>query len=267
MDWITATLYGIIQGLTEFLPVSSSGHLALLPKIMEFKDPGVLFDLSMHVGTAFAIMVYFHKDLLLMVKNLLSVAREKRITPESSYPINMIISTVSTLVLVLLIKGPAMKFGRASNLIGINLIAFGVLMFISDFRGTKKETDYMFTKIRPLKAFSIGFFQAMAIFPGVSRSGSTLTISRFMGLSRTESTRYSFLLSLPIILGGFILKLPEMIKGDQAFELAPCLLGGIISFVVGFITIHYFLKLIQKLGLGVFSLYRIILGGLIFWLL
>jgi undecaprenyl-diphosphatase len=267
MDWLTATLYGIIQGLTEFLPVSSSGHLALLPKIMEFKDPGVLFDLSMHVGTAVAIMVYFHKDLIHMTKSLFTIVQEKKITSASCYPINMIISTITTLVVVLTIKDPAMEHGRASTMIGINLIAFGILMFISDFRGTEKETDYMFNMIRPARAFMIGFFQALAIFPGVSRSGSTLTISRFMGLSRIESTRYSFLLSLPIIIGGFILKLPEMIKGDQAFELAPCLLGGLVSFGVGFITIHYFLKLISKIGLGAFALYRIILGGLIFWLL
>ena len=267
MNWITATIYGILQGLTEFLPVSSSGHLALLPKIMEFKDPGVLFDLSMHVGTAVAIIVYFHKDLVMMTKNLFSIVSERRITEQSSYPVNVIISTIATLILVLLIKGPAMKFGRTPSMIGINLIAFGILMFISDFRGTKVDTDYMYTKVRPGKALMIGLFQAIAIFPGVSRSGSTLTISRFMGLSRTESTRYSFLLSLPIIIGGFILKLPEMMNGEQSFDLAPCLVVGLISFIVGFITIHYFLKLIQKLGLAIFAFYRVILGALIFWLL
>jgi undecaprenyl-diphosphatase len=267
MDWIKATLYGIIQGLTEFLPVSSSGHLALLPKIMDFKDPGVLFDLSMHVGTAVAIMVYFHKDLIHMAKGLFTVIQEKRVTRASYHPINMIISTVSTLAVVLLIKDLAMEHGRASNLIGINLIAFGILMFISDFRGTKQETDYMFNSVRPIRALMIGLFQALAIFPGVSRSGSTLTISRFMGLSRIESTRYSFLLSLPIIVGGFIFKLPDMINGEQTFKLAPCLLGGFVSFGVGLVTIHFFLKLISRLGLGVFALYRIFLGGVVFWLL
>lgn len=267
MNGLTATLYGIIQGLTEFLPVSSSGHLALLPKIMEFKDPGVLFDLSMHVGTAVAIMVYFHKDLIEMTKNLFSILSERKITQQSSYPVNMIISTIATLVIVLLIKGPALQFGRSSSLIGINLIAFGLLMLISDLRGADKETEFMFVKVQPVKALMIGIFQAMAIFPGVSRSGATLTISRFMGLSRIESTRYSFLLSLPIIIGGFFLKLPEMLSGNQPFDLMPCLLGGIVSFIVGFFTIHFFLKLISKIGLFAFAIYRFILGGLIFWLL
>ncbi|MCO4795001.1 MAG: undecaprenyl-diphosphate phosphatase, partial [Bacteriovoracaceae bacterium] len=136
MDWITATLYGLIQGLTEFLPVSSSGHLALLPKIMEFKDPGVLFDLSMHVGTALSITVYFHKDLLNILRELFKIVSKRKVEESSSFVVNLIISTLATLIIVLLIKTPALAFGRSSTLIAVNLISFGIIMFFSDLRGT-----------------------------------------------------------------------------------------------------------------------------------
>jgi len=267
MDFISTFLYGAIQGVTEFLPVSSSGHLALLPYVLKIKDPGVAFDLAMHVGTALAVMIYFYKELGKMTFELFSMMKTRKITsPHGFYVVNMIVSTVVTVIFAFLFKDFAATFGRGKNIIALNLFFFGLLMWIGDRFGGEGEDDTMSSSLSWTKAALIGFFQGLAIFPGVSRSGSTLTIARFLKFSREEASRYSFLLSLPIILGGFIHKLPEL-ASNGAISFADCFIGVVVSFVVGLITIHFFLKLIKKIGLGVFSLYRMILAVAIFFLL
>ena len=251
MSLIEAVLYGVIQGLTEFIPVSSSGHLALLPHILHIKDPGVIFDLSMHMGTVFSIILYFRKEIwsLFCFKNPLLI--------------NMIISTIATMILVVLLKGVALKFGRINYLIEINLVFFGLLMLIAD-KFSPRGQDLSMSKSRQVKrSWWIGIFQALAIFPGVSRSGATLTISRWMGLTRAEASRYSFLLSLPIILAGFLYKAGDFSAQERSFEIWSCLLGGVVSFVVGLLTIHLFLKLIERIGLSYFAYYRILLAILL----
>ncbi len=264
MDYLAALYYGVIQGVTEFLPVSSSGHLALLPNLLDIKDPGVFFDLSMHLGTAFSVILYFRKDLLILGSEYLKLFDKNHPrTGQSYFALNLLISTVATFFLVLLIKKYAFLYGRSNQLIAINLIFFGLLMWFFDKRGTSQESNFMEKKIDFKRSIWVGLFQGLAVFPGVSRSGSTLTISRALGLSREESTRFSFLLSLPIIIGGFVFKLPELFSGQVPFKLDLCLLGILVSFIVGLITIHYFLKFIKKMGLGIFSFYRIILGFLI----
>lgn len=261
MDFFSAGIYGVLQGLTEFLPVSSSGHLALLPHILNIKDPGVIFDLAMHVGTALSIICYFYKDIKSLLVALLAHIKGSP-SERSYYALNMVIATVVTFTFVLLLKGFAFKYGRTPKMIAMNLGLFGLLMFLADVFFKDHESKMM-NKIQGGRAFLIGFFQALAIFPGVSRSGSTLTISRAVGLGREESTRFSFLLSLPIIMAGFVYKMPALIQGQEPFSLSACALGILISFGVGLVTIHYFLKFIKKMGLWLFSLYRLILAGMI----
>jgi undecaprenyl-diphosphatase len=264
MDYIAALWYGIIQGLTEFLPVSSSGHLAILPHFLKIEDPGVLFDLSMHIGTALSIIVYFRAEVKELIWESISLIKMRREHgPERSYAINMIVATGSTFVLALIIKSAAESFGRQPQLIAFNLFLFGILMFIADYFCQQSEDGQM-NKINIKASVAIGLFQALALFPGVSRSGSTLTISRFLRLSRKEAARFSFLLSLPIIFAGFILKLPDFFKEGLKFDVMACFFGGGISFIVGIITIHFFLKVIKQIGLGVFAFYRLILAGMIY---
>jgi undecaprenyl-diphosphatase len=261
MDYLSVLYYGIIQGLTEFLPVSSSGHLALLPQFLNINDPGVVFDLAMHVGTACSIMIYFRKDLVRILTECLFLLKKDYIkTEQSFFTLNLLISTLVTFVFVMMTKKFAFAYGRSPNIIAFNLFFFGLLMLYFDKKGTLNKTKYMFQKVDYLKASLIGLCQAMAIFPGVSRSGATLTISRALGLSRDESTRFSFLLSLPIIIGGFVFKLPELMHGSENFNLSICLSGIFISFVVGLITIHFFLIFIRSMGLWIFSIYRVFLA-------
>jgi undecaprenyl-diphosphatase len=258
MTWINAVFYGVIQGITEFLPVSSSGHLALLPHYLKIEDPGVAFDLAMHVGTALAVFVYFFKD----IKKILISAtgdgpdREKG----RNWLLNIIISTGVTFVLAYALKDTAQAYGRSAVMISSNLVIFGLLMWFFDHRGTREETFYMTSKVDYKRSFLIGFFQGLAVFPGVSRSGGTLTISRYLGLSRIEATRYSFLLSLPVIGAGFIYKLPEVFGEGANFSIISLIIGLVLSFFVGLATIHYFLKFVSSMGLWVFSIYRFILA-------
>ena len=261
MDLGWAVVYGIIQGLTEFLPISSSGHLALLPKFFEVQDPGVVFDLVMHVGTAFAVLIYFRKDIYaLCLEAWHFIRRDKE--HQSHFAINFITATLTSVVMILLIKDLAFTYGRTSTFIAINLIVFGILMWLGD-RTQHDSVDLV--KHRDLKrSILIGVAQSMAVFPGVSRSGATLTAARFVKMERQDAGRFSFLLSLPIILASVAYKLPAIIKGEAISESPLIIITGVlVSFVCGLVTIHFFLKLIAKAGLGVYAIYRVLLGAFI----
>ena len=241
--------------------MSSSGHLALLPKIRGIVDPGVAFDLSMHVGTALALILYFRKDILQLVRQLINVRTDRE---AASLPLNMLVATIVTVIFVLIFKDLASSFGRKLEVISFNLFFFGILMFLAD-HFSKVESSVM-SAFDLKKSILIGLFQGFAVFPGVSRSGSTLTISRWLKLSREEAAKFSFLLSLPIIIGGFIYKIPELSSSGN-FDLLQSVVGISVSFVVGILTIHVFLKVIKKMGLIYFGIYRVIFAIIILFTL
>lgn len=269
MDYLSALIYGIVQGITEFLPISSSGHLALLPKVLHIKDPGVTFDLMMHLGTALAVMIYYKKRLWKIVSSV-PYFFDKDLTYEQKVNLlwlkNLFLASLMTAILAFLLKGLAESYGRNSTFIAINLIVIGIFMFLTDhFCYENKKTGESFVELKNsyLSSVLIGLSQALAIFPGVSRSGITITSARLMKLSRDEAAEFSFLLSLPAIFGASLYKIPFHIA-KQGFAGWPLWLFGIfISFLVGIITIHYFLKIIRKIGLWTFTVYRIILAILI----
>ena len=251
MDFESAIIYGIIQGVTEFLPVSSSGHLALLPLVLKIADPGVFFDLSMHMGTALAVFVYFFRDIVLLFKR-------------RDHLFNLMITTFCTLLLALIVEKYA-SHGRNPTMIAANLLVFGLFMWWADAKGGKPLSGFskaMTNNKQLRRSVIIGVFQVLALFPGVSRSGVTMGVSRMVGLSRKEAARYSFLLSLPLILIGFFYKLPDASTREDFF-IADCLTGASVAFVTGILSIHFFLKFIQRMGLWIFALYRIVLAGLI----
>lgn len=279
MDIFSAIVYGIVQGLTEFLPISSSAHLALLPHILKIKDPGLGFDLMMHLGTALAITSYFRKKIFQFCRLLPfllkgnSPNQPSHLERELNLLRNMFFATFTSFVFIFILKNLAFKYGRSPQFMAYNSLFFGILMVIADKMGKNSQQDIgeMENGIRVKKAFFLGIFQALAIFPGVSRSGVTLTISRFMGMSRHEAAYFSFLLSLPIIFAACLSKSIDYLtlslfqpNPHQTKDMLIMLLGIGISFVVGMLTIHYFIKLIKNTGLAYFSLYRILLAGIIF---
>ncbi len=269
MGILDSLVYGIVQGATEFLPVSSSAHLALLPYTLKLKDPGVSFDLMMHVGTALAVIVYFAKDLYSQFKHLIpALFKWKKQYTEYFFLRNISLSLVTTFVVAMILKSWALSYGRNPILMGVNLIVFGFFMFWFDYSPIKKERN-LHTSFAPVSAIIIGFFQALAIFPGVSRSGSTMMSARLLGVERKDSFHYSFILSLPVILGAATLQAKEMYDqyymADGAFNLLNSILGVIIAMVVGLAVIHFFMKVITKIGLLPFFIYRFILGSFLLW--
>ncbi len=253
--WI-AFLYGVIQGLTEFFPVSSSAHLALLPAFFSFKDPGVFFDLSMHLGTALAVTLVFFQDLKKYIRAICLSLYQKKMVEHAPYAWNLVLATLVSIVAVLILRPYYDQVRDHKNWIAINLIVFGLLLFLSDFLPLKK---IQFKHLQIVQVMMIGLAQAFAIFPGVSRSGITITMSRSFGHDLISSSKFSFLLSLPLILGGFILKLKE-IQNLDSIDITAITTGFLVSFIVGVIAIKSFLVLINRKALVVYLLYRICLA-------
>jgi len=249
MNFFDAFIYGIVQGISEFLPISSSGHLALLPSYLNIKSPGIGFDLAMHFGTFFATLIYFQKKIFNEVKATIS---EKKITPFSR---NILLSTIMSIISIFLIKDFAINY-RSPKVIAFNLIFFGVILYLADLRKVKSK------EISLMEAILIGLTQSLSIFPGVSRSGITISTARYFNHSRQEAAHFSFFISLPILLAGIIYKLPDYLNSNN-YDISHLLTGGITSFIIAFITIHFFLKLIAKTPLYIFSIYRLIVAILV----
>lgn len=253
-------LYGIVQGITEFLPVSSSGHLALIPFFTGKQDPGVIFDLAMHVGTALAVMLAFGRQLRELSIGTLGLLKGKR----SNFAINFWMATLVTIILAFAIKDVAETYARNPIWIAFNLIVFGFLMFVAD--RYCKNNDYSLRKNCNIKlSIIMGIAQGLAVFPGVSRSGATLTAGRFMGMTRHEAGSFSFMLSLPIILGGFVYKCLEIYRGNIVanFDWSSMLIGIVIAFVVGYATIKFFMQMLQRFSLSIYFWYRIVLATVV----
>ena len=213
----------------------------------------------MHVGTALAVMIYFRSRVLELLRQAKLTLVERVVCP---YIYNFSLATLTTVILAFLMKDLASKLGRQPGLIALNLVVFGLLMYLTDLK--KKSTNFNPYKHKdPLFAVFMGIFQVLAVFPGVSRSGVTLTFSRLKGLSRQLASDFSFLLSLPIILGGFFYEVTKNFHQLQ-FDLATMTYGIFISFIVGIFTIHFFLKFIKSFGFLSFFIYRLMLSLIIF---
>jgi undecaprenyl-diphosphatase len=267
MDISHAFLYGLIQGLAEFLPISSSGHLALLPHFFNISDPGVAFDLFMHVGTALSVLLYFRKEVAKLIKNSLTLFSKN----PDPFTLNFVLSTFITLIVVIIFKDTAEEWGRQPRVIAINLIVFGFLLMISDKCKSDQDKKFSVKSSSSLRdAILMGLAQGIAVFPGVSRSGATITMGRWLSFSKREASAFSFLLSLPLILGGMIFKAKDLMEGQASgaagFIWSTGLVGLVTSFLTGLLTIHLFLGLIKRIGFEVFFIYRLLLALLLFYL-
>jgi undecaprenyl-diphosphatase len=272
MKFYEAIVYGLIQGLSEFLPVSSSGHLALLPYVMKIEDPGVIFDLMMHFGTAIAVLTYFRKDIYRYARAFTpSLANFKVGNADQWFVRNFMFSTFVSVFFILIFM-PLSKMARDPWFIIINLSIFGGLLWFADWKNSQRESlldSPMTAKFQLKIAGLIGLAQSFAIFPGVSRSGITLTLALFLGMKRKEAGAYSFLLSLPIICAGILKEVPHLMKTHDNSSILVLLTGVVTSFIVGLATIHFFMKLIGEIRLGYFAVYRwfiaILMAASLYW--
>ena len=259
MDLIQALILAIIQGMTEFLPVSSSAHLILVPKIIGWNDQGLLFDIALHFGTLLAVLIYFRDDLAQMIEDLL---RNRSHNIMQSDVMILIIATIPIVIVGGLFNDWIENNLRSSNVIATTSIIFGLILLASDKFSSSKNN--LTLRIGLL----IGLAQVLALIPGVSRSGITITMGLFMGLGRVKSAKFSFLLAIPVILGASVLQIYESYSiAFSSINYVLLLTGLSVSFLFAYFTIHWFLAFVTKVGMFPFVIYRIALGLFIFILL
>lgn len=268
LDIIHSFLLGIIQGLTEFLPISSSAHLVLVPKIMKIKSEilhSLTFDVVLHFGTLVAVLLYFRKKIINIFICFLDGVfnSQKRDTFDFKLSVCLIAATIPAFLAGFFLNDYAEKIFRNPLLIAVVLIAFAMLLFFAD---KNKNLFKNINQITIKDALIIGCFQALAIMPGVSRSGITITAALFLGFKREDSTEFSFLLSVPVILGAFIFKIDDILKFGISENIALLLIGFISSFIAGFIAIFFLINFVKRNSFLPFVIYRILLGLVIFGL-
>lgn len=248
---------GILQGLTEFLPISSSAHLILMPLILGWQDQGLAFDVAVHVGSLTAVVSYFRKDLrLLIVAWLGSIVKGER-SQQSKLAWLIIIGTIPVGIIGLLSSDIVETELRSPVVIAMATIMFGVLLWWADVKGSRIRDD---SSLTIKDALVVGLFQVLALIPGTSRSGITMTAGLFLGLSRKTASRFSFLLSIPLIFLAGSLKTIELARSSIVIDWLSLISGAAVSALSAFICISLFLKVIEKMGMLPFVIYRLVLG-------
>ena len=238
-------ILSLIQGITEFLPISSSSHLILISEYFSFENQSLSIDVSLHIGSFIAVIFYFKKDILNFVENKIIF-------------IKILISSIPVMVVgFFLVKTGIIEKIRNINVIAFTTIIFGIFLYISDKFKLEKNIDKNFTY---KSALFIGFFQILSLIPGVSRSGIAITAARFLNFKRVDAGKISFLISIPILGAVSIFGIKNLIFSNNLSFTYLNLLSIILSFLFSLITIKYFLKYINKFNLNIFVYYRILLG-------
>lgn len=261
MEIFHAFILGTVQGLGEFLPISSSAHLVLVPWLFNWSDPGLAFDVALHWGTLLAVVAYFYNDIWLIIKGFLSsLSKTTRDINNNIYQKLawlLIIASVPGAIIGKLLEAQAESAFRNPLLIAGTLSLMGVVLFYADRIGTKLKN---LNHISWLNALVLGLSQAVAIIPGVSRSGATITAGLFQGFTRQDAAKFSFLMSVPIIFGAGLLKLPD-IAHEQNY--LPLVVGFIAAAVFGFLSIKYLMQYISTKSYAIFTWYRLALAALV----
>ncbi len=260
MDAVQAIVLAIVQGLSEFLPISSSGHLILVPHFLGWQDQGLAFDVSVHVGTLLAVVTYFRKPLAAMVRSGLGSLVHRRLDADGRMALCVVVGTVPVGLAGLGFSGLIEAHLRNPLFVAGTLAGFGLLMWVADRLGRQSRDEY---SLGIREALLIGCAQALALMPGTSRSGITITAGLALGLTRSAAARFSFLLSVPGIAmaGGY--EFLKMLSAGAAVDWTATGLGVAVSAVTGYACIHVLLRFIERVGLLPFTIYRLLLAGVI----
>lgn len=261
MDFLQAFYLGILQGLTEFLPISSSAHLILIPAFFDWVDQGVAFDLAVHVGTLLAVMIYFRKDVFGIARDGLISMGQRRVVGQGALALYLVIGTIPAGLAGLALLDFIDNELRAVEIIFGTTLFFGLLLGVADWMPKRQRS---LESLNWKDALLVGIAQAIALVPGTSRSGITITAGLFLGMSRQAASRFSFLLAIPITALASAVKLLEVATADVLVDWGAFLVGGVVSFVVAITAIHFFLKWLNKVGMWPYVIYRIILAGIIY---
>ncbi|MEJ7831807.1 MAG: undecaprenyl-diphosphate phosphatase [Nocardioides sp.] len=259
-ELLQAVVLGTIQGLTEFVPISSSAHLRIFPELVGWGDPGAAFTAVIQIGTELAVLIYFRKDIwriaTMWLKSLVKPEYRGHLDARMGWFI--IIGSLPIVILGVLLKDVIERDFRNLWIIGTTLIVGGIVLGIADRIG---GTDKQIRQITLRDAVLMGGAQALALVPGVSRSGATLSMGRFLGYDREAATRYAFLLAIPAVVGAGLFELKEITDGDNLYGWGPTLVATVVSFVVGYAAIAWLLRYVATRSYTPFVLYRVALGA------
>ncbi|WP_134322730.1 undecaprenyl-diphosphate phosphatase [Cumulibacter soli] len=266
MDFFHSIVLGIIQGLTEFLPISSSGHISIAGNVLGWGDPGAAYTAVLQIGTELAVVLYFWRDIWTIgsgwVRGVFSKAARREPTWKQGWFI--IIGSMPIVVVGLLFEDYIDNEFRNLWVIGTTLIVLGIALGLAERYARKvKPIEDLTLK----HAILYGAAQALAVIPGVSRSGATITMGLALGYERAAATRYAFLLAIPAVVGAGIYKLKDIPGGDNAYGAVPTIIGTVVAFVVGLAVIHWLLKWVSTHSYAPFVAYRITLGAIVLILL
>ena len=260
-EWFQAIGLAILQGITEFLPISSSGHLALVPSIFGWPDQGLVFDVAVHVGTLIAVIIYFRNDLSLILCDWVKSLTTGKSTTHSKLAWAIAVATIMIGIAGLLLEEWVVSSGRNPVSIAVATIFFGVLLGLADRYG---EKDRAIENIQWKDVIFIGAAQMLALIPGTSRSGVTISAGLMMGLSRDAATRFSFLMAIPVISLSGIWQLrrisQQSVPDEWQIKWGVLALAVIVSAVIAYLCVHYFLQFVQRFSMLPFVVYRLVLG-------
>ncbi|WP_355660601.1 undecaprenyl-diphosphate phosphatase [Halomonas salifodinae] len=263
MDWLQVAVLSIVQGLTEFLPISSSAHLILVPELTPWPDQGLAFDVALHLGSLAAVVGYFRRDLGRMWISWWASLRGRGTDADGRLAWWVLLATLPVGVVGLACRELIEDAMRSPLLLAAALIGFGLLLGYADWRGRGSRSEYQLTWRH---ALWIGGAQALALIPGTSRSGITITAALLLGMSREGAARFSFLMSIPVIVLAGGLEVHGLWQAPQAIDWSALGVGALLSGISAYLCIHYFLAFIKRIGMQPFVAYRLLLGGWLLWL-
>ena len=263
MDIVQIVVLAVLQGLTEFLPISSSAHLILAPQIVEnWSDQGLAFDVAVHVGTLSAVVIYFRKELRLMTRDWVMCLTKRQQTVNSRLAWAVLFGTIPVGLVGLFFKDMIELYLRSPIIIAMASIFFGLLLWWSDVAGKRLRSEHT---ISWKDVLFIGCAQALALIPGTSRSGATMTAGLLLGLTREGAARFSFLLSIPVILLSGALVTKDLAEQAIPVDWESIITGALLAGITAYLCIHVFLKVLERVGMFPFVVYRVLLGFILLY--
>lgn len=259
MDILQIIVLALVQGLTEFLPISSSAHLILVPYLTDWPDQGLAFDVAVHVGTLTAVVIYFRKEISAMFFAWIASLTGKH-TEDSKLAWGVLIGTIPVGLAGLLFKDVISEHLRTPLVIAVTTLIFGFLLWYADWSGKRQRDEHTMSW---KDIIVIGCSQAIALIPGTSRSGITITAGLMLGLTAPAAARFSFLLSIPVIVLAGGMETLDYLKVASINDMSDLIIGALISAVSAYLCIHYFLMLLERIGMTPFVIYRLLLGVLL----
>lgn len=260
VTWLQVVVLAIVQGLTEFLPISSSGHLVLVPSLVGWTDQGLVFDVAVHFGSLGAVCIYFRHDIAGLLHGTREVLSGRIEAPEARMALAIAIGTVPAAIAGLLLAGWISDNLRHPSVVVATLAGFGILMALADRFGRRQR---IITEVTLKDAVVIGLAQALALVPGTSRSGVTISAALVLGFQRRDAARFSFLLSAPVILLATLYEGTMLILGGGAVSWGTLAAAAVVSGLVAYASIEFFMRFVTSIGLLPFAIYRVLLAGLI----